>query len=105
MKVTFLKDHQSVYSGNEFYAAGAKADLSGGQWLIDSGVAYEGWGANSPWGQQQAEPTIIEMPVIVPEDEPVLAVDLEGLGVKELRKRAKEAGIVGFSRMKKAQLI
>jgi hypothetical protein len=43
--------------------------------------------------------------VIDPPDEEPDPVDLETLTVPELRKRAKAAGVVGYSRMTKAALI
>ena len=45
MKITFIKDHQSVYSGNEFYPKGAQADLIRGQTLVNMKVARAGWGS------------------------------------------------------------
>ena len=86
INVTFLKDHQSYHSGHEFYPAGAKATLTGGRTLVNQGVAREGWGPP-------------------PEPEPVLAVDLDGLTVKELRQMAKEQGHMGYSPLKKELLV
>lgn len=44
MKITFTEDHQSYLSGNEYYPAGAKADLLRGADLVAQGVALTGWG-------------------------------------------------------------
>ena len=43
MNITFLKDHQSPHSGNEFYRAGTEATLERGGQLVQMGVARAGW--------------------------------------------------------------
>jgi hypothetical protein len=48
---------------------------------------------------RQPEPTVTVSPAAVP------AVSLGGLTVAELKKKAKAAGVDGYARMKKAQLI
>ena len=57
MKITFIKDHQSVLSGHSFYAAGTRADLVKGQQLIDGGFAYAGWG-NPPVEKVESTPEV-----------------------------------------------
>ena len=45
MKITFTKDTGPILqSGWEFYQAGAKATLPGGDWLVANGYAFAGWG-------------------------------------------------------------
>ncbi len=44
-------------------------------------------------------------PDALPSAEPVLAVDLDEMSKDDLKAMAKEAGIVGFGRMKKSTLI
>ena len=121
MKVTFLKDHQSYYSGHEFYPAGAKASLTGGQTLVDMGVAREGWGP--PPGQppepkpvhplKAAHPykaavsfDIPEPPEPKPEpNKKVPALELQKVQMYDLRQMGKAQGIKGYSKMRKADLI
>jgi len=47
MKITFVVDHQSPWSGNSLYLLGTRADLQHGQKLIDLEVAIPGWVAYS----------------------------------------------------------
>ncbi len=85
MKITFVKDHQSVLSGNERYTPGTQADLRRGQELIDLGVAREGWGEDS----------LVE----------VVFTSIEHVSLDELRKMARLQGIKGYARMKRETLI
>lgn len=86
MKITFIKNHVSIYSGNSFYEAGTQADLRHGQKLIDLGVAYEGW-EDTPL---QGKPNTIS---------------LDDLSIEELRSLAKELKIRGAHLMKQETLI
>lgn len=89
MKVTFVKEYQGPQSGNELYRVNDEADLLAGQWLIDEGIAREGWG-----------PVKVEKP---PEPAPEPAPDFASMTVAQLRKAAKDAGL--SSSGTKAQLI
>ena len=82
MKITFIKDCPAIFaSGNSVYAKGAKADLVGGESLIDLGYAHEGWGK------------------LLPEIE-----DNPEYSLYALREMAKNQGIKGYARMKKLTL-
>ena len=94
MKITFTKEHISVYSGNSLYKPGAEADLVHGQKLVDLGVAHAGWGEPSP----PAETKVVR-------PRKVKETSLDDYNVAELKAMAKEAGIDGFSTMRKAELI
>ncbi len=43
MKITFIKDHASVLSGNSAYKENDQADLRRGHELVECGAAVEGW--------------------------------------------------------------
>lgn len=99
MKITFLQDHQSVLSGNEFYSAGARADLPAGAALIAQGVARETW-AGRPPKPVEPEPMEVEQPEVeVVEVEPVEADDLtaiKGVGAKTALA-LNDAGITTYT--------
>ena len=91
MKITFTQDHQSPQSGNEYYKAGAQADLPRGAALIALGVAREGWA-----------PVVI--PVIVPEPVTEQAPDYNSMTVVQLIDEAKARG-VSYAGLRKADLV
>ncbi len=79
MKITFIKDHLSVLSGNSFYKAGTQADLARGKQLIEADIARVGWSIED-----------------IPPSPPTIT---------ELREQAKAQGIKGYARMKRKTLI
>ena len=67
MKVTFIQDHQSAASGNEFYPAGRKSKQRRGAELVAMGVAVAGWGEVAPVTAQETQGEEIEPePTITP---------------------------------------
>ncbi len=83
MNITFTADcPPCLHSGWSAYKAGDKATLRHGKHLIDAGFARVGW-----------EP--------VKFDEEIL----ERFDTTQLRKRAKELGVRGYSKMKRETLI
>ena len=130
MKVTFLQDTGPIAAtGWEYYPKGAKASLTGGAELVAGGYAREGWGMPKP--KQHALSFIDSVkatlkfkasdlpdpgpePSPLPEPDPregeppprlLLKVDLEDRPVKELKKMARAAGLKGYSKMRKAELV
>ena len=57
MKITFIRDHQSYWSGNSKYEIGEQADLPHGRELIEEGVAVSGWCWKKPPSKCRYGPT------------------------------------------------
>ena len=87
MKVRFLADYRGVLTGEEYFPAGAVIDVDNATVLVKAGRA------------EYVEPPEQIKP------ESVKAVDYEGLSVKQLKDKAKAAGVIGFGRMKRETLI
>lgn len=96
MKITFLTDHQSPQSGNELYQAGAHADLPQGQALIDSGVAYAGWGQRP---MPESDPQLEEQAIVLDGNA------IEQLSDDELRELAKANKVPNYWSMKRETLL
>ncbi len=92
MKITFIKDHLSILSGNSFYKAGTQADLMRGKQLIEAGIARVGWSIEDAQ-PNQFNPDYSGVDVFA--DAPI----------EELRGYAKLRGIKGYARMKRKTLI
>ena len=92
VEVQFLKDTQSVQTGNEFYAAGTKAHFfkSQADVLVKQGQA----------GFLDDAPPVIESPL-----PPTLVPNYSEMTVKELRLAAELRGVHITSKMRKADLI
>ena len=105
VEVRFVKDAQSVQTGNEFYPAGATAHFYAHQAdaLVEAGVAVlrsfplPNAVDNSP---KQSSPLPQE-----PEAKPVVNYSGRGWTVAKLRAEARSQGIAVTSGMKKADLI
>ena len=95
--VRFLVDYRGVLTAEKYYQSGVMDSFEKiiAHALVDAGRAVY---------VEQAPPEPIEIKIVNP-IEPVLAVDLEGISLKELRAMAKEAGVKGYSRMKRDTLI
>jgi hypothetical protein len=96
VEVRFVKDSQSVQTGNEFYPSGAKAHFFASQAgaLVKTGHAV----LVNP-------PPIDEPPLPHGPETYVPEVNLNDYTVKELREMGDELGIDMPSRMRKAELI
>lgn len=101
MNITFVKDHQSVASGNEFYNAGDQATLNKGLTLVEMGVAREGWGPLDIKIEATADTGIAE---VAKEIESLKDVDFSALTKSEIVEIAEERGI-GHIGQTKAKLI
>ena len=93
MQIIFVRDAQAVQTGNEYYAARARADLPErhARWLIENGYAVDV--KNKPEKVQR-----------VKKPKPPSMPDYKLMTVSVLRKVASEAGF-SHSHMKKAQLV
>ncbi len=96
--IRFLVDYRGVLTDEEFYQAGAVAILPQAPALVDAGRAV--------WlGVNGLGPGPEPLPPNPTQPEPVLAVDLDDLSRSKLRVMAKAAGVKGYSRKTKPQLI
>jgi len=101
MKITFIKDHLSVASGNSFYKAGAQADLRKGQHLIDIGVARAGWEAARPKANSAGvSPDIVEEVL----EDAIDLLDFASMKKSDVVEVAESYGIITAG-MNKTQLI
>ena len=105
MKIIFLQDTgPMVQSGNEFYAAGSRADLreDGAQWLIGNGYARPATVEPLPV-VNEPEPTADIQPAL-PDLPELPALDYGKMTIADLRRMAKDAGVYRTG-MRKADLI
>lgn len=102
MRITFVHDAQDRYTFNEFYRAGQQADIrqDRARVLVARGDAIEGW-------HELRQAVLVEKVESPPfAIEPVGGInDWASLTVAELKDFAKDAGIVGYSNMLKAELV
>jgi hypothetical protein len=105
VEVRFLKDAQSINTGNEFYPAGATAHFYAHQAdaLVEAGVAVRRSFAIPP----KVDNFPNQPPPLPQEQEPKPTVNYSGRGwtVAKLRAEARKQGITVTSGMKKADLI
>jgi hypothetical protein len=87
-KIRFLSDYRGVLTDETFYHAGDVAELQAAAALVEAGRAE--YIPNI----SQDEP-----------DEVVLKVDIEDMPVGELKRMARIAGVEGYRKMKKAELV
>ena len=89
--VRFLVDYRGVLTAEKYYQSGVMDSFEKiiAHDLVDAGRAVY----------------VEQAPLELAPVEPVLAVDLEGVSLKELRAMAKEAGVKGYSRMKRDTLV
>ena len=88
-KIRFLVDYRGVLTDEAYFTAGTVIDTNQATALVNEGRA-------------EYIPTISQD---ISQVEPVLAVDIEDLPVGELKKMARLAGVRGYRKMKKAQLV
>lgn len=95
--VQFLQDYRGQHTGEVFFTVGTVARFSAAvaEALVEDGRAEYA----TDEVPRQPEPTAAGDTVTVP------AVNPGALTVAELRELAKAAGVDGYARMKKAQLI
>jgi predicted flap endonuclease-1-like 5' DNA nuclease len=93
MNITFLSDHQSKETGNEFYRTGTRATLEDGAVLVAQGVAREGWGP-VPIPPTAPEPVT---PVTV-EDVPDDLTRIKGIGARTAADLAS-FGVTTFAKL------
>ena len=94
--IKFIVDYRGVLTGERYFQVGDVIDLANATALVAEGRAV------------YVEKVPLKVPPNIPlkaPPDPVLAVDLEGVSLKELRIMAKEADVKGYSRMKRDTLI
>jgi len=82
MKIRFLQDFRGKLTGEKFYPAGSVVELENSKQLVAAGRAE-----------------------FVTEAEPVLAADLDGLTLNELKAMGRDAGVPYYYRLSRQQLI
>ena len=104
VEVRFLKDAQSVQTGNEFYPAGATAHFYASQAdaLVSAGVAVI---KILPIPSKESPPTPPPQPQEQPEAQPVVDYGGSGWTVAKLKAEMEKQGIEVESGMLKADLI
>lgn len=95
-KVRFLQDYRGQYTGEVFYTTGTVAPFP---FAVASALVEDGRAEYIDPPTDGAGAGVTVGPAPAP------SVSLASLTVAELREMAKAAGVDGFTKMKKAQLI